>query len=74
MGGTTRICTKCKIMFRVSSDEEDEYYKEEHRKECDGKIESIWKNIDKMDKKERENIEKQILWKHGELGKYDKAI
>ena len=57
MGGTTRKCSNpsCNFTVRVGSQEELDEYQDEHSRTCNGILESIWKDIDKMSKEEKEN-------------------
>jgi len=67
--GTTFICEKCREAVRIWGESELTLFISEHKLKCDGKIESLWKNYDKMSNDERERLVKQVMWKSGKIGK-----
>ena len=69
--GSTYKCNKCDVCFRVHSFEELEYYQREHNEKdgCNGKLESLWKNYNKIPKKKKEELMNKVLFRTGRLGK-----
>ena len=64
---STYKCNKCGIMFRTSNPFEFVDEKIEHKKICDGKWESIWKNMDKMTNEEKVMLGKAVMFRHGKI-------
>jgi len=65
MGGSTFKCNLCNFTVRVSSGAELDEYQQEHNKTCNGILESIWKNYDKMSKEEKDEKMKKLMFRHG---------
>lgn len=65
MGGSTYKCNACEFTVRVSSWQELEEFQQEHNHTCNGTLESIWKDYDKMSKEEKEKKLKEVMFKRG---------
>ena len=63
--GSTFKCYKCDFTVRVSVVEELEVYQKDHNILCDRKLESIWKNYDKMSNEEKEKKSSEVIFKYG---------
>ena len=65
MGGSTFKCRKCEFTVRVASYEDLDVYQKDHNILCDGKLESIWKDYDKMSDEEIRAKVKESAWRYG---------
>ena len=65
MGGSTFKCKKCDFTVRVATYEKLHVYQKDHEILCDGKLESIWKDYDKMPYEEKEKKAKESMFRYG---------
>ncbi len=65
MGGSTYKCSSCEFTVRVSSWQELEEYQQEHSHTCNGTLESIWKDYNKMSMKEKKKKISEVMFRHG---------
>ena len=71
MGGSTQKCNVCSDCVRICSREELDEYQREHNKKCSGRFESLWKDYDKMTNEEKERKLRQVMFRHGKIGKVE---